>query len=84
MARERRKRQEEGDFTNGYDGMPGWTSVIGLINGWKQTECLGQQRLCHIELINGSKHMECLGGMRLQSILTNRHFVYPCNAGYLS
>ena len=34
---------EEGarDFTDGYDGMPGWTSAIGLINGCKQIECLG-------------------------------------------
>ena len=37
----RGKRRE--DFTDGYDGMPGW--VIGLINGSNQIESLGRQGL---------------------------------------
>ena len=40
---EEKKEQEEGHFTDGYDGMPGWTKAIGL--SWKQIECQVRQRL---------------------------------------
>ena len=43
--RETMRGQEEGDFIDGYDGMPGWTLAIGLINGCKQIEVLGRRRL---------------------------------------
>ena len=45
VGRERRRGKRRGDFIDGYDGMPGWAWAIGLINGGKQIECLGRQRL---------------------------------------
>ena len=39
MGRGRRRGKRRGDFTDGYDGMPGWTKAIGLINSCKQIEC---------------------------------------------
>ena len=47
MGKGRRRGKRRGDFTDGYDGMPGWTYAIGLINSCKQIECLGRQRLSH-------------------------------------
>ena len=41
MGRGRRKGKRRGDFTDGYNGMPGWTQAIGFINSCKQIECLG-------------------------------------------
>ena len=35
----RRRGKRRGHFTDGYDGMPGWTYSIGL--SCKQIECLG-------------------------------------------
>ena len=43
MGRGRRRSNRKGDFTDGYDGMPGWTEAICLINSCKQIECLGRQ-----------------------------------------
>ena len=40
MEMGKRRGKRRGDFTDGYDGMPGWTHSIGLINGCKQMECL--------------------------------------------
>ena len=38
-----------------------------------------------ITFTENCNQMECMGGMRLQSwFLTDGHFVYPNNAGYLS
>ena len=45
MEMGRRRGKIRGDFTDGYDGMPGWTHSIGLMNGCKQIECLRWQRL---------------------------------------
>ena len=42
-----RRGQRRGDFTDGYDGTPGWTYAIGLINSCNRIECLGRQRLSH-------------------------------------
>ena len=35
------KGKMRGDFTDGYDGMPGWTKAIGL--SCMQIECLGNR-----------------------------------------
>ena len=43
--RGRRRGKRRGDFTDGYDGMPGWTQAVGLINICKQIKCLGRQSL---------------------------------------
>ena len=45
MGRGRRRGKRRGDFTDGYDGMPGWTQAVGLINICKQIKCLGRQKL---------------------------------------
>ena len=36
MGGGRRRGKRRGDFTDGYDGMPGWTQAVGLINSCKQ------------------------------------------------
>ena len=47
MGKGQRRGQRRGYFTDGYDGTPGWTYAIGLINSCNRIECLGRQRLSH-------------------------------------
>ena len=49
------------DFTDGYDGMPGWVD-----NRIDQTDRMPEATEA-VTFSDSYKHMECLGGMRLQS-----------------
>ena len=39
------KGKEEGDFTDGYDGMPELTEAMVFTDSYKHMECLGGMRL---------------------------------------